>query len=176
MTGRVSGGRARWGRLFGLLLVVAVVASGCAGFRGGNVAYVGDQVITQTQLDTAVGGVQETLEDGQQVATEAVVNVLIHGRIAEEIAAANNIAVTDGQRDKVLAGSNLAALLDVPAAKTVAYDVATQQIVAQRLGSKAYLEQMGAIDVQLNPRFGVLNTTEKTVIDGVSSSLSRPAA
>ena len=75
----------------------------------------------------------------------------------------------------MLAGSNLVALLDVPAAKVVAYDVATQQIVATKIGARAYLDEMAKIPVTLNPRFGVLNTTEKTIIDGLSSSLSQPA-
>ena len=34
---------------------------------------------------------------------------------------------------------------------------------------------MAKISVTLNPRFGVLNTTEKTIIDGLSTSLSQPA-
>ena len=57
----------------------------------------------------------------------------------------------------------------------VAYDVATQQIVATKIGARGYLDEMAKIPVTLNPRFGVLNTTEKTIIDGLSSSLSQPA-
>lgn len=162
-------------RWVAVLVILVAAASGCAGFRGGNVAYVGDRVITQSELDEALAGVQQTLEGGQQVATDAVVNVLIHGQIADEIAAKQNLVVTDAQREKVLAGSNLASLLEVPAARAVAYDVATQQIVAGKIGSRAYLDAMEAIPVTLNPRFGVLNTTEKTIIEGLSSSLSRPA-
>lgn len=174
MTAGLGGGQGlrRW---IALVAVVLVAAAGCAGFRGGNVAYVGEVVISQDQLDSALGGVQQTLQEGQQVATNAVVNVMIHGAIAEQIAATNNVVVTDAQRDKVLATSNLAPLLKVPEAKSIAYDVATQQIVATTLGSKAYLAAMEKIPVSLNPRFGVLNTTEKTIIDGLSSSLSRPA-
>ena len=165
----------RSGRWVALALIALVVATGCSGFRGGTVAYVGNTSISQGQLDSAVAGVSETLEDGQNVATDAVVNVLIHGDIAEQVATTRNITVTDAERDKVLASSNLASLLDVPAAKVVAYDVATQQIVASKIGPGAYLEEVAKIPVTLNPRFGILNTTEKTIIDGLSSSLSRPA-
>ena len=165
-------------RAFGLAVATAVAvvaAAGCSGFRGGTVAYVGDRAISQDQLDSAVSGVSETLEEGQQVATDAVVNVLIHGDIAEQIAATRRITITDAERDKVLSTSNLANLLEVPAAKVVAYDVATQQIVATKVGARGYLDEMAKIQVTLNPRFGVLNTTEKTIIEGLSSSLSRPA-
>ncbi len=170
----VAGSLSGLGRWVALVVVVLVTAAGCAGFRGGTVAYVGDQTISEGQLDTAVSGVEETLEDGQQVATDAVINVLIHGAIADQIAAANRIVVTDAQRDKILATSNLAPLLKIPAARAVAYDAATQQLVATKLGSQAYLDAVAKISVTLNPRFGVLNTTEKTIIDGLSSSLSRP--
>ena len=122
-------------RWVALGLVGVVVATGCSGFRGGTVAYVGNSSISQSQLDSALSGVQETLAEGQNVASEAVVNVLIHGDIAEQIAATRKITVTDAERDKVLADSNLVALLDVPAAKVVAYDVATQQIVATKIGA-----------------------------------------
>jgi hypothetical protein len=162
-------------RAIALGVIGLAVVTGCSGFRGGTVAYVGNSSITQAQLDSAVGGVQETLEEGQNVAADAVVNVLIHGDIAEQIAATRKITVTDAQRDKLLATSNLASLLQVPAAKVVAYDVATQQIVATSIGARAYLDEMAKIPVTLNPRFGVLNTTEKTIIDGLSSSLSQPA-
>ena len=39
--------------------------------------------VTQEQLDGAVGGVSSTLEPGQQVSPQAVVNVLVIGEIAE---------------------------------------------------------------------------------------------
>jgi hypothetical protein len=156
------------------LAALALAAAGCQADPG-TVAYVGGAQVSQQELDTAVAGVQQTLEPGQQVATAAVVNVLIHGQLAEQIAAARRITVTDAQRDKVLAGSNLAPLLEVPAAKEVAYDVATQQLVAQRVGAEAYLAEVAKTEVRLNPRFGQLNPQDKTVVDGTSGSLSVPA-
>ena len=118
--------------------VVAVLAltAGCANAEPGVVAYVGPTEITERQLDDAVEAVSSTLEEGQQVSREAVVNALIHGALAEQIAAANKITVTDAERDQVIKASELAPLLDVPAARPVAYDVADQQIVAERLGRR----------------------------------------
>jgi hypothetical protein len=168
----------RFRRISAFVVLVALTAlsvAGCSGFQGGIVAYVGSAEISETQLDSAVAGVTESLEEGQQVSTDAVINVLIHGAIAEQVAAARNITVTDGQREQVLQGSNLVPLLSVPAAKDVAFDIATQQIVATRIGAEAYLQEVAKIPVTLNPRFGVLNTAEKTIVEGLSSSLSRPA-
>ena len=166
----------RAGLAASLATLVALLASGCAiGGSPNTVAYVGDSRITQSQLDTALGGVQQTLEAGQQVSPSAVVNVLIHGVIAQQVAAAKGIAVTDAQRDQLIAESNLAPLLEVPDAKAVAYDVADQQLVAQAVGAEAYVQEVQQIDVELNPRFGVLDPAQKTIVDGQSSSLSVPA-
>ena len=159
------------------LAAVAVLTSAC-GLSGSpsTVAYVGDTRVTQSQLDSAMAGVQQTLQAGQQVSPTALVNVMIHGALAEEIAQSKGITVTDAQRDAVIKGSNLAALLDVPDAKPIAYDLADQQLVAQAVGSEAYLQAVQGIDVELNPRFGVLDPTQKLIADGQSSSLSQPAA
>ena len=76
----------------------------------------------------------------------------------------------------MIKGSNLAALLDVPDAKPIAYDLADQQLVAKAVGADAYLKAVQGIDVELNPRFGVLDPAQKTIVDGESSSLSLPAS
>ena len=159
-----------------LAAIVVLLASGCAGASPSTVAYVGDDRITQRQLDTALDGVQQTLEQGQQVSAEAVVNVMIAGQLADQIAAGHGITVSDAQRDKLLAGSNLAPLLEVPAAKTIAYDVADQQLVAAAVGSEAYVKEMQAVPVELNPRFGVLDPASQSIVEGQSSSLSLPTS
>lgn len=160
----------------GALAALAVLTSAC-GLSGSpsTVAYVGGARVTQSQLDSAMTGVQQTLQAGQQVSPTALVNVLIHGALAEEIARSNDIAITDAQRDAVIKGSNLAALLDVPDAKPIAYDLADQQLVSQAVGAQAYLQAVQGIDVELNPRFGVLDPAQKIIADGQSSSLSQPA-
>jgi hypothetical protein len=94
--------------------------------------------------------------------------------MAERIAADNKIVVTDTQRDTVLRSSNLANLLDVPRALPVAYDVADQQLVAQKLGSDAYLAAIAKQPVKLNPRFGVLDPNQKTIVVDKSGSLAKP--
>lgn len=160
----------------GALAVLVGLASGCA-VEGSpsTVAYVADDRISQDQLDSAVTAIQQTLDAEQQVSTSAVVNVMVHGLIADQIAEAHNITLTDAQRDQLLAGSNLAPLLGDPAAKSIAYDIADQQLVAKAVGTEAYLQGIQGADVTLNPRFGVLDPAQKTIIDGQSSSLSVPA-
>ena len=156
--------------------VVALLAltSGCANAEPNVVAYVGPTRISQSELDKAVAGVTSTLQEGQQVSQEAVVNVLIHGALADQIAAANNITVTDSERDALLKTTELVGLLDVPAARPIAYDIADQQIVAGKIGGEAYLTAIGEQTVTLNPRYGVLDPAQKLIVTDQSGSLAKP--
>ena len=138
-----------------LSVVALAVTAGCANANPAVAAYVDGTAISQTQLDQAVAGVQQTVQEGQQVSPQAVLNALVHGAIAERIAEKNGITVTDADRDAVLKGSNLEPLLPIPAAKEVAYDIADQQIVAQKVGTDPYLQQIEQQDVTVNPRYGV---------------------
>ncbi len=152
----------------------AVVATGCSQSPGA-VAYVGDAPITQSQLESSVAAVSTTLEAGQTVSSEAVINALIQGEVAAQIAAEKGITITDAERDAFLKGTNLAPLLDVPGAKPIAYDIADSQLVSKQVGAAPYLAALEKTPVKLNPRFGVLDPKQKTVVTGQSGSLSEAA-
>src|SRR3712207_6584210 len=100
---------------------------------------------------------------------------MIHGALAEQIAADRNISVTDSEREALIKNSELAALLAVPDARPIAFDVADQQIVAQKLGAEAYLNAVRDQPVTLNPRFGVLDPTQKLILRDRTGSLAKPA-
>jgi hypothetical protein len=157
-------------------VVAALALAGCSGASPSVVAYVGDAEITQSQLDQAMTGLSSTLQEGQTVSQEAVVNAMIQGQLAEQIAADQDIVLTDADRDAVLATSELAPLAQVPAAREVVYDVADSQIVAQKLGPDAFLAEIKQREVTLNPRYGVLDPAQKTVVTGQTGSLSQPVA
>src|SRR5215212_9923515 len=109
------------------LVLVALTVSGCANAEPSVVAYVDEARITQRQVDDAVDAISGTLEEGQRVSSQAVVN-----------------------------------------------DIADEQIVASRLGQQ-YLTEIGKINVTLNPRLGVLDPQQKTIIENQSSSLASSA-
>ena len=160
-----------------VLAATAVLAlAGCANAEPGVVAYVGDTRITQLQLDRAVDGVSSTLQEGQQVSRDAVANAMIHGALAEQIAADRNISVTDAEREALIKNTELAGLLAVPDAKPIAFDVADQQLVAQQVGAEAYLTEVGQRSVTLNPRFGVLDPAQKLILPDRTGSLAKPAS
>ena len=112
-SGRSGPGAARAAVLVSVV-VLTLFLGGCARSEPSVVAYVGNSKISQQQVDDAVEGVSAILEEGQSVSHAAVVNALIHGAIAEHVAAANKITITDGERDALIKNSNLAGLLNVP--------------------------------------------------------------
>ena len=150
--------------------------AGCANASPAVAAYVDGTVITSKQLDAAVAGVGQTVEQGQQVSAQAVLDAMVHGVIADRIAAKNNVVVTDVERKAALQGSNLEPLLPIPAAAEVAYDVADQQIVAQKIGAQPYLDQVAQQQVTVNPRYGVLDEKQKLIVTDQSGSLALPAS
>jgi hypothetical protein len=170
----VSGVIPWWRRTLVAVAAALVLTTGaCARAEPGVVVYVGDTKITQRQLDQAIHGIESTLTAGQSVSTEAVINAMIHGELAAQIAAKENLPITEADRLAVLKDSNLASLINVPDARPVIDDVADTQIVSKKLGTR-YLTEISKIKVTLNPRFGVLDPSQQTIISDQSGSLSRP--
>ena len=159
--------------LTGLAALVLLV-SGCGQANPSVAAYVGSEKITDRHVETALQGVRTSLGPEQEVSKIAVVTVLVQGEIAAQIARDHQISLTDTQRNSLLAGSTLAPLLEVPEAKPVAYDIADTEIVSRALGEASYLAEIAKRPVKLNPRFGVLDPTQKTIIPNSSGSLSIP--
>ena len=159
------------------LAAVAVVAlAGCSHASPLAVAYVGDAELTQPQFQQALDGLSSTLQEGQTVSSEAVLNAMIQGMLADQIATDRGIQLTDAELDKALASTDLAPLAKVPAAREVVYDVADSLVVAQKLGEQDFLSEVKNRKVTLNPRYGVLDPAQKTLLSGRTGSLSEPAA
>ena len=173
----MDSGFTHWSRRVGLgaAVVGLLVTAACTRAEPGVVAYVGPDRITQQRVDSAISGISSTLEEGQTVSTEAVVNAMIHGELADQVAAKEQLVITDADRVAILKDSNLAPLLDVAAAKPVLFDVADAQIVTKKLGTR-YLTEIAKINVTLNPRYGVLDPSQKTIVSDESGSLAKPAS
>lgn len=155
--------------------VALVALAGCSNASPSVVAYVGNAEVTQVEVDRAVTGLRSALEEGQTVSSEAVVNTMIQGELAAQIAADRGLTITDAQRDSLLAQSELAPLVKVPEARELVYDLADSELVSQQVGTEAYVAELKARKVTLNPRYGVLDPDQKVLITGRSGSLSEPA-
>jgi hypothetical protein len=67
--------------------VIALALAGCSNASPSVVAYVGDSELTQTEVEQAIAGIRATLGEGQVVSSEAVLNAMIEGELAAQIAA-----------------------------------------------------------------------------------------
>jgi hypothetical protein len=156
-------------------MAATLLSAGCGQASPAVVAYVGDTAITQKQVETAVAAVSSTAEAGQTVSSEAVINAMIQGELSAQLARDRRITITDTDRDTFVRSTNLAPLLSVPAAKPIVYDVADQALVSENVGAAAYLAEIEKRKVTLNPRYGVLDPKQKTIVTDQSGSLSQPA-
>ena len=155
--------------------VALLALAGCANAEPGVVAYVGDDRITQGQFDRAVAGVTTTLEEGQQVSRDAVVNAMIHGALAEQIAADRNITLTDAEREAVSRPVTWPSCSPSPTPGRSPTMSPTSRSWRRTLGAEAYLAAVREQPVTLNPRFGVLDPEQKLIIGEQTGSLSKPA-
>jgi hypothetical protein len=156
-------------------VLLGLTLTACGHADPGVAAYVGTEQVSQAQVDQAVKGLGSLAQAGQSVSVAAVVNALIGGELAAQIAAEKNIQITPADRDKVLKGTNVASLVAVPEAQPVVYGLADQAIVTQKLGQTAYLDEVKKWTVTLNPRYGVLDPARKAILADQSGSLSVPA-
>lgn len=164
-----------------LAMTALVTITGCAEGSPGVVAYVGDTEISTSQLNDAVDGVAEAVGEGQQIQRGAVVDALVRGEVATQVAEDENITITDADRSKLFSGEQGGnELLANDASKTVAYDLADEQIVAQKLGVEKYLGALKEAQVKLNPRYGVWNPDApaqgQSAVENKSASLSKGGA
>lgn len=159
----------------GLALVMAAATAGCSGNNPSDAAIVGGTSISQSEVDDNVAGLAEAFElDASRINARNVVGAMITGVQAEQIAAENDITITNAQRDQSLVTDETGAqLLRVPDAKELAYDLADAQIVAQQIGAEKFTERAQQIEVKLNPRYGNFEQGQMT---GETGSLSDPIA
>lgn len=155
-------------------VLTALVAAGCSHASPSVVAYVGDDQISQDQLNQVSSQVDLALKRATPV--NAVLQAMIQGKLVEQIAAAQHIVITDADRDAVVKASDYQTLASTPGGKTLAYDLADIAIVQTKLPPATFKAEVAKRKVTLNPRYGVFDAAKTTIVDGQSGSLSSPPA
>ena len=139
----------------------AAVLGGCAQ-SGSVVASVGNTTITRKQFTTTLNGAKEV----SQLTSDQVLSAMIQGAVADQVAQQRGISLSDANRDKQLNPN----VLQVADAQQLAYDLADVQIVAGRIGQKAFTKALADADVSVNPRFGSWDPKQSlAVVPGVGS-------
>jgi hypothetical protein len=148
------------------VLTGAAVLGGCAQSPG-NAATVGGTAITRSAFDQAVSGAKQV----SQLRPDQVLSVLIQGEVAAQVAQQRGITITDADRDKQLNP----AVLKIPDAHDLAYDLADVQIVSSKIGQNAFGRELARADVTVNPRYGSWNPQKSLAVVPDSGSLSQVA-
>jgi hypothetical protein len=156
------------------LAVGVLVVTGCSQNSPGVAAYVGDEQITDTELTEAVEGVNEAIGEESPVPRQDIITAMVLGEVSAQIAARKNIPLTDEKR----AAQTNPVLLAFPEAKAVAFDLADSRIVQETLGTEAFVAEIQATPVTVNPRYGVWNprAVGQPILNGELGSLSQPGS
>jgi hypothetical protein len=156
------------------VVLTALAVSGCSQNSPGVAAYIGDKEISDRQINEAHDAVNQAIGEQGPVARADVVTVMVLGEVSSQIAARKNIALSEAERVQRTDPT----LLRAPAAREVAYDLADSNLVGEKLGPEAFLAEIKATPVTVNPRYGVWNpdTKGQSILESGAGSLSKPGA
>lgn len=174
-------------RLLALVAVTLLAVTGCTAHSGNVAAYVDGSTISDAELSRVASGVEPLLGQGATVSEIGVLSALIRGRLAQGVADRNGIAITDAQRDQDLQGqakssneyATYVSFLGDPDARELAYAIANDDIISQRLGSaQKFITAAQQVPLQMNPRYGewVFSGGDMGIPQNSSGSISEPIA
>jgi hypothetical protein len=147
--------------------VAAALALGGCAESATNVAVVNGKAITHSQFDRDLEGARQV----SQLSDDQVLSVLIQGEVAAQVAERRGLQISDADRDKQLNP----AVLQVPAAHDLAYDLADVQIVSSKIGEDQFKKALVSADVKVNPRYGSWDPRQSLAVVPGTGSLSQTA-
>lgn len=151
-------------------ILVAVTLTGCS--RPPSAA----AIVEGQRISDATVGESATVLSGMGVlsdpstAPSSAAWYLVVGNASMLIAEKEGVTVTDGDLDQVIAqDSRLQSAASTPEGSTLATAIAQQVFVLQAVGQDTYLQDLGQLDIEINPRYGQWDPTTYQI---VSSSLA----
>lgn len=147
--------RIRSRKIAGLVALAAVIATaGCANSAPDVAAYVGATSISDSRLHDVTVAADAALGAQGQISKSGVLNGLVLGEIADQVAAQRGVRISDSERDALASPSNLGPLLGDERAKELAYGLADAELVRMRIGDEAFFQAIEQAQVRINPRYG----------------------
>ncbi len=170
----MNGWNMRSVKLVALIVTAVMALAGCAAEDNPQVAaYVDGSQISQAQVDAVSRVLADTSSDTTDTAggfSGTVLQIIIQSKVAQAAAAANNIQITQAERDQAVAANDtLATLVKDPAATDFINDyVEATLVVSTDAGKQAFNEQFAKTDVVVNPRFGTWDSQQMALVDGTA--------
>lgn len=167
------------------MMVAALATAGLLALAGcgGNpqvAAYVGDVQVPQARVEAIAKVLADTSTDAYDTAgsfNATVMQILVQGTLAGQVAKAKGITVSDAQRQTLYAQNELfAILLKDPATTDFMRSYADTSIMLQDATAlAAFKELMASTPIRVNPRFGTWDAEAGGLKEGGVGSLSDPA-
>ncbi len=148
-------------------LAAALALGGCAQ-SARNVAVVDGTAISRDRFSRDLEGARQV----SRLSDDQVLSALIQGEVAAHIAQRRGMQITNAERDKQLNP----AVLQVPAAHDLAYDLADVQIVSTAIGQAQFSKELVDADVTVNPRFGSWDPKRSLAVLPGTGSLSQASS
>ncbi len=160
-------------KLAALAAAGVLALAGCATGNPQVAAYVDGSQISQAQVDQVSQALADTSTDTADTAggfRSTVVQIIIQSKVALKAAEANQIVITETQRDQeIAADQTLAALAKNPASTDFINDyVEAKLVVSTEAGQKAFSDQFAKTTVTVNPRLGTWDPQQGTLVEGTA--------
>lgn len=158
---------------FAALLATAVmVLAGCATGNPQVAAYVDGSPISQAQVDQVSQAIVEASTDPAATAGDVsgvVLQIMIHGKIAEQVAAGEHYTVAASERQSLISANGLDGLAADPRTADFVTEFVDSSIILQNTDfQNAVAQAWATADVEVNPRFGTWNTQQNALEDGTA--------
>lgn len=157
-----STARSRWTRVAtgAVAAVAALTMVGC-GHPGGSTAFqVEGNSVSLNELETAADACAEPLGFAPEAMDLHIRTIALQGLIGKTLAEQNGLSFTDAQVRQVLTEQEVAGALDVPGCAEIAENIGIFFLAATRVGADKGIEQISAMNVQVNPRLGSWDAEE----------------
>ena len=158
-------------------LAAAVIASlaltGCAAQSPTDAATVSGVRIPESEIGLSIAALATATQSDPREIRLPVVNTAVLGLVAERLADAADIPLTDAARQPILDQvPQLQQIAQTEGGRLYVTDATNYVLVQRTMGEDAFLTECAKVDVALNPRYGSW-IEESCQVSGDTGSLSR---
>lgn len=162
-----------------LAAVAALALVGCS-YSAGDAAVAEGTKVTEAHVQAAAEAAAPLVNQDVSAVAPAVVLAEVQGTVAERVAAAKGVTLSDAVRAPIIAANPLLAQLAAdPRTTAVAKSLADLSIVTDRVGVETFATECAKAQIVVNPRYGTWTPARCTFnqdLGGLALPAPSPAA
>lgn len=152
----------------------SVVLTGCAAQNPNDAATVAGVPVPERDVEVATSALTAATQGDPRQIRLPVANTAILGAVADNLARAHDVAITEASRRQLLQQvPQLSQIAQTEGGRLYVEDATKYVVVARRLGEDRFLSECSKLDVTVNPRYGTW-IPESCQLSGSTGSLSQP--